>query len=299
MKMVSSSKWPSLWLGGICRIPYQKVLENKMVSICLILLGIVLLLAILAPIIAPYDPNAINLKNSLHPPSTAYPLGTDHLGRDVLSRLLYGATTSFVIAFSVVGLSLVLGLLLGGAAGYYGGWLDETISRLMDLFLSFPGIIFALAIVGALGSGVLNLIIALFLVNWASYARLMRGQVLSTKNNDYISSARVIGASDRRILFRHILPNSLAPVVVLATMDIGHVILAAAALSFLGLGIPPSIPEWGSMLNAGKEFMRTAPYLTIFPGIAITFTVILFSLLGDGFRDILDPNKEETGLAIA
>jgi len=299
MKMINPSRWQLLWFGRICRIPYQKVLENKIVSICLILLGIVLLLAILAPVIAPNDPNAIDLKNSLHPPSTAYPLGTDHLGRDVLSRLLYGATTSFVIAISVVGLSLVLGLLLGGAAGYYGGWLDETISRLMDLFLSFPGIIFALAIVGALGSGVLNLIIALSLVNWASYARLMRGQVLSTKNNDYISSARVIGASDRRILCRHILPNSLAPVVVLATMDIGHVILAAAALSFLGLGIPPSIPEWGSMLNAGKEFMRTAPYLTIFPGIAITFTVILFSLLGDGFRDILDPNKEETGLAIA
>lgn len=278
---------------------YQKVLENKIVSICLILLGIVLILAILAPVIAPNDPNAIDLKNSLHPPSTAYPLGTDHLGRDVFSRLLYGATTSFVIAFSVVGLSLVLGLLLGGAAGYYGRWLDEIISRLMDLFLSFPGIIFALAIVGALGSGVLNLIIALSLVNWASYARLMRGQVLSIKNNDYISSARIIGASDRRILFRHILPNSLAPVVVLATMDIGHVILAAAALSFLGLGIPPSTPEWGSMLNAGKEFMRTAPCLTIFPGIAITFSVILFSLLGDGFRDILDPNKEETGLAIA
>ena len=278
---------------------YQKVLENKIVSICLILLGIVLILAILAPVIAPNDPNAIDLKNSLHPPSTAYPLGTDHLGRDVFSRLLYGATTSFVIAFSVVGLSLVLGLLLGGAAGYYGRWLDEIISRLMDLFLSFPGIIFALAIVGALGSGVLNLIIALSLVNWASYARLMRGQVLSIKNNDYISSARIIGASDRRILFRHILPNSLAPMVVLATMDIGHVILAAAALSFLGLGIPPSIPEWGSMLNAGKEFMRTAPCLTIFPGIAITFSVILFSLLGDGFRDILDPNKEETGLAIA
>jgi len=278
---------------------YQKVLENKIVSICLILLGIVLILAILAPVIAPNDPNAIDLKNSLHPPSTAYPLGTDHLGRDVFSRLLYGATTSFVIAFSVVGLSLVLGLLLGGAAGYYGRWLDEIISRLMDLFLSFPGIIFALAIVGALGSGVLNLIIALSLVNWASYARLMRGQVLSIKNNDYISSARIIGASDRRILFRHILPNSLAPMVVLATMDIGHVILAAAALSFLGLGIPPSTPEWGSMLNAGKEFMRTAPCLTIFPGIAITFSVILFSLLGDGFRDILDPNKEETGLAIA
>ncbi|HNZ05480.1 MAG TPA: ABC transporter permease, partial [Methanothrix soehngenii] len=200
---------------------------------------------------------------------------------------------------SVVAFALIGGIALGGIAGYSGGLSDDIISRVIDLFLSFPSMIFALAIVGALGSSVLNLIMALALVHWASYARLMRGQVLSAKSNDYVSSARVIGASDRRILVKHILPNALAPVIVLATLDMGHVILSAAALSFLGLGIPPSVPEWGSMLNAGKEFMRTSPYLTLFPGMAITLTVILFSLLGDGFQEILDPESEVSGLVAA
>ena len=257
------------------------------------------LLALIAPWIAPYDPNDIDLKESLQSPSTDHLLGTDHLGRDILSRLLYGATTSFSIAISVVIFALAMGIALGGIAGYFGGIPDDIISRVIDLFLSFPSMIFALAIVGALGSSVLNLILALSLVHWASYARLMRGQVLSIKSNDYVSSARVMGASDRRILVKHILPNALAPVIVLATLDMGHVILSAAALSFLGLGIPPSIPEWGSMLNAGKEFMRTAPYLTLFPGMAITLTVILFSLLGDGFREVLDPESEVSGLVAA
>ena len=275
---------------------YQRIFSNRMVSICLIMLAVIAVIALFAPQIAPYNPNDIDLKSSLQPPSSSHLLGTDHLGRDVLSRLLYGAATSFTISTSVVLLALFMGIALGGAAGYMGGLADEVISRVIDLFLSFPSMIFALAIVGALGSSVFNLILALALVHWASYARLMRGQVLSVKSNDYVSSARVIGASDRRILVKHILPNALAPVIVLAALDMGHVILSAAALSFLGLGIPPSIPEWGSMLNAGKEFMRTAPYLTIFPGMAITMTVVLFSLLGDGFQEVLDPESEVSGL---
>lgn len=279
--------------------PYNRIMANRTVAICLVLLAALALLALLAPLIAPYDPNDIDLKVSLMSPSAEHLLGTDHLGRDILSRLLYGATTSFSIAISVVLFALTMGIALGGAAGYFGGLCDDIISRVMDLFLSFPSMIFALAIVGALGSSVLNLILALSLVHWASYARLMRGQVLSIKSNDYVSSARVMGASDRRILVKHILPNALAPVIVLATLDMGHVILSAAALSFLGLGIPSSIPEWGSMLNAGKEFMRTAPYLTLFPGMAITLTVVLFSLLGDGFREVLDPESEVNGLVTA
>jgi peptide/nickel transport system permease protein len=274
-------------------------MANRTVAVCLVLLAAMVLIAILAPWIAPYEPNDINLKESLQSPSKEHWLGTDHLGRDIFSRLLYGATTSFAIAISVVAFALIWGIALGGIAGYFGGLSDDIISRVIDLFLSFPSMIFALAIVGALGSSVLNLIMALALVHWASYARLMRGQVLSAKSNDYVSSARVIGASDRRILVKHILPNALAPVIVLATLDMGHVILSAAALSFLGLGIPPSVPEWGSMLNAGKEFMRTAPYLTLFPGMAITLTVILFSLLGDGFQEILDPESEVSGLVAA
>lgn len=299
MKSTNTTKLHSFYPGRIKWEPYHRIMANRMVAVCLVLLAAMALLALIAPWIAPYDPNDIDLKESLQSPSTEHLLGTDHLGRDILSRLLYGATTSFSIAISVVIFALAMGIALGGVAGYFGGIPDDIISRVIDLFLSFPSMIFALAIVGALGSSVLNLILALSLVHWASYARLMRGQVLSIKSNDYVSSARVMGASDRRILVKHILPNALAPVIVLATLDMGHVILSAAALSFLGLGIPPSIPEWGSMLNAGKEFMRTAPYLTLFPGMAITLTVILFSLLGDGFREVLDPESEVNGLVAA
>lgn len=299
MKSTNTTKLHSFYPGRIKWGPYHRIMANRMVAVCLVLLAAMALLALIAPWIAPYDPNDIDLKESLQSPSTEHLLGTDHLGRDILSRLLYGATTSFSIAISVVIFALAMGIALGGVAGYFGGIPDDIISRVIDLFLSFPSMIFALAIVGALGSSVLNLILALSLVHWASYARLMRGQVLSIKSNDYVSSARVMGASDRRILVKHILPNALAPVIVLATLDMGHVILSAAALSFLGLGIPPSIPEWGSMLNAGKEFMRTAPYLTLFPGMAITLTVILFSLLGDGFREVLDPESEVNGLVAA
>ena len=274
----------------------HNIFANRTIMICLSILVLMALLAIAAPLISPFDPNAIDLKDSLQLPSSSHLLGTDYLGRDVLCRLLYGAKISFTIALSVVVFALSLGIVLGGVAGYFGGMADEIISRIIDLFLSFPSIIFALAIVGALGSSVFNLVLALAMVHWASYARLMRGQTLSIKNNDYVSSARVIGASDRRILFRHIIPNALAPVIVLATLDMGHVILSAAALSFLGLGIPPSIPEWGSMLNAGKEFMRTDPLLTIFPGMTITLTVVLFSLLGDSLREVLNPESEVSGL---
>ena len=299
MKCISISKSNPAIQGRIKWTPCHRIMANRTVAVCLVLLAAMVLIAILAPWIAPYEPNDINLKESLQSPSKEHWLGTDHLGRDIFSRLLYGATTSFTIAISVVAFALIWGIALGGIAGYFGGLSDDIISRVIDLFLSFPSMIFALAIVGALGSSVLNLIMALALVHWASYARLMRGQVLSAKSNDYVSSARVIGASDRRILVKHILPNALAPVIVLATLDMGHVILSAAALSFLGLGIPPSVPEWGSMLNAGKEFLRTAPYLTLFPGMAITLTVILFSLLGDGFQEILDPESEVSGLVAA
>jgi len=296
MKSISIFGWHALPINKMRWVSSHNIFANRTISICLSILILIALLAIAAPLISPFDPNAIDLKDNLQPPSSSHLLGTDYLGRDVLCRLLYGAKTSFTIALSVVILALSLGIVLGGVAGYFGGLADETISRIIDLFLSFPSIIFALAIIGALGSSVLNLVLALAMVHWASYARLMRGQTLSIKNNDYVSSAKVIGASDRRILFKHILPNALAPVIVLATLDMGHVILSAAALSFLGLGIPPSIPEWGSMLNAGKEFMRTDPYLTIFPGMAITLTVVLFSLLGDSFREVLNPESEVSGL---
>lgn len=256
------------------------------------MLCILVFIAIASPVLSPYDPNGIDLKNKNLPPSSDHLLGTDYLGRDMLSRIMHGATTSLSIAAGVVVLSLIIGISLGCIAGYYGGLVDEVISRAIDVFLAFPGIIFALAMMGVLGPGLMNLMLSLALVQWSSYARLMRGQVLSVKEQEYVLSTQLLGASNLHVMRKHIIPNAIAPIIVLATIDFGHVILSVAALSFLGLGLPADIPEWGSMLSAGKEFMRTAPYQTIFPGLAITLFVVIFSILGDGMRDILDPHDQ-------
>lgn len=249
-------------------------------------------LTLFAPLISPYDPNAIDLKNKNLNPSEEHLLGTDYLGRDLLSRLLIGAQTSLSIASGVVLVSLFLGTAAGCAAGYYGGLVDESVSRVIDIFLSFPGVIFALTIMGVLGSGVFNLMLALSIVHWAKYARMMRGQVLSIKKQEFVLSAITGGAGDFYIIRKHIVPNAIDTLLVLATIDFGHVILSISTLSFLGIGLPADVPEWGAMLSAGKEFMRTAPCQTIFPGLAITLIVVIFSILGDGMRDILDPNHE-------
>jgi peptide/nickel transport system permease protein len=259
-------------------------------KLSLVMLGLLMFVALASPLLSPYDPNVINLENKNHPPSSDNLLGTDYLGRDMLSRILHGATTSLSISVGVVTLSLITGITLGCVAGYYGKLADEGVSRLIDVFLAFPGIIFALALMGVLGPSVVNLMLSLAIVHWAPYARLMRGQVLAVREQEYVLSTRLLGAGDRRIMGKHIIPNSIAPIIVLATIDLGHVILSVSALSFLGLGLPADIPEWGAMLSAGKGFMITSPYQTIFPGLAITLVVVIFSILGDGMRDILDPH---------
>ncbi|WP_367344129.1 ABC transporter permease [Methanomethylovorans sp.] len=271
--------------GTLCRAA-----ERKSMLISMIMLCILVFIAIAAPVLSPHDPNEIDLKSKNLPPSSNHLLGTDYLGRDMLSRIMHGATTSLSIATGVVVLSLIIGISMGCIAGYYGGIVDEIFSRAIDIFLAFPGIIFALAMMGVLGPGIMNLMLSLALVHWSTYARLMRGQVLSIKEQEYVLSTRLLGASNIHTMRKHIIPNAIAPIIVLATIDFGHVILSVAALSFLGLGLPMDIPEWGSMLSAGKEFMRTAPYQTIFPGLTITLFVVIFSVLGDGMRDILDPH---------
>jgi peptide/nickel transport system permease protein len=270
----------------------KRILQRKDMLFALVAFLLFVGFAIFAPLISHIDPNAIALKDKNLNPSGKHFLGTDYLGRDLFSRILIGARTSLSLAFGVVFISLLFGTALGSIAGYYGGAVDEIISRIIDVFLSFPGVIFALTIMGVLGSGVFNLLLALSIVQWAHYARVMRGQVLALKRQEFVLSAVTSGAGDFYILRRHIVPNAIAPVFVLATIDLGHVILSIATLSFLGIGLPADIPEWGSMLSSGKEFMRTAPYQTIFPGLAITFCVVVFSILGDGMRDILDPNHE-------
>ncbi len=270
----------------------KRVFQRKDMLFALAALVLFAGVALFAPLLSPYDPNAIDLKNKNLGPSEGHLLGTDYLGRDLLSRILIGARISLSIAFGVVLISLLVGIAAGCAAGYYGGLVDECISRVIDIFLSFPGVIFALTIMGVLGSGIFNLMLALSVVQWARYARLMRGQVLSLKKQEFVLSAVTSGAGDFHIIRRHIVPNAIAPLLVLATIDLGHVILSIATLSFLGIGLPADVPEWGAMLSAGKEFMRTAPHQTIFPGLAITFVVVIFSILGDGIRDILDPHHE-------
>lgn len=265
-------------------------------QICLVILGILIIIAALAPFIVPYDPSATDLPHKNEGPSHAHIWGTDYLGRDLFSRTLCGAQTSLVIAFITVSCAFAAGTAVGCIAAYYGGVVDEVLSRGIDLFLAFPGIIFSLALLGLIGAGILNMIIALTLAQWATFARLMRGDVLSIKNLEYVQSARTGGLPDRRIMLRHLVPNAIMPVMVLATLDVGSVILATAGLSFLGLGIPPGIPEWGSMIGAGKEFLRTAPLNIIVPGLAIIVVVLLFNILGEGLRDILDVHKDQVSI---
>jgi peptide/nickel transport system permease protein len=265
-------------------------------QICLVLLGILIAIAVLAPVFVPYDPSATDLPHKNEGPSSAHLWGTDYLGRDLFSRTLCGTQTSLLIAFVTVGCAFTAGSAVGCVAAYYGGVVDEILSRCVDLFLAFPGIIFSLALLGLIGAGILNIILALTLSQWATFARIMRGDVLSIKNLEYIQSARTAGLRDRRIMLRHLVPNAIMPVMVLATLDIGSVILSTAGLSFLGLGIPPGIPEWGSMIGAGKEFLRTAPLNIIVPGLAISVVVLLFNVLGEGLRDILDVHKDQVNI---
>lgn len=268
-----------------------KILRDRFAVLGATVIVIFLVLAVLAPYIAPHDPFTQNLRNTLSGPRATHPLGTDLLGRDVLSRLLYGARVSLTIGAVVVGSASVIGSTLGVLAGYFGGKIDTLVSRLTDVVLVFPGIILAMAIAGMLGPGLINTMLALVATGWPAYCRLMRGQVLAAKQRGFVEAARAAGANDFRIIWYHILPNSIAPVVVMATMGMGGVILSAAALNFLGLGAQHPTPDWGVMINEGRALFSKAPHLSIYPGLAILMVVLGFNLLGDGLRDALDPRN--------
>ena len=268
---------------------FRELRNNKLALFGVIIIFLLIFIAIFAPFIAPHDPVDQELKKRLSSPSSEYPLGTDHLGRCILSRLIYGARISLPIAMTVIGITFAIGVTIGAISGYLGGVTDEIIMRIVDVLLTFPGLILALAIIAALGPGLFNAMIALVVVGWAGYTRIVRGSVLSVKEKEFVEGIRALGASDFYILVRYILPNVIAPVIPLAMLGIGYVILAVAGLSFLGLGAQPPMPEWGAMLNDGRAFMRSAPHLMIFPGLAIMVTVLAFNLVGDGLRDALDP----------
>ena len=274
------------------KLALQQLKKNKIAIIGLIIIISLAFIALFAPFIAPHDPIEQNLEKRLLPPCREYPMGTDDLGRCLLSRIIYGTRVSLKLGVIVVGIITVIGVTLGLISGYYGGIVDEIIMRLVDVVLAFPGIILALAVAGALGPGLFNVMLALAMVGWTGLARVVRGSVLSVKQKEFVESARALGCSDLHIMTRHILPNVMAPVIVLATLDMAFIILAAAGLSFLGLGAQPPTPEWGSMLNSGRAFMRTAPHLTTYPGLAIMVTVLAFNFLGDGLRDALDPRQQ-------
>ncbi|WP_114210737.1 ABC transporter permease [Acidisarcina polymorpha] len=246
--------------------------------------------AIFAPHVTPYDPAAINLNGRLAPPQASHWFGTDELGRDILSRVIFGARISLLVAVSVVGCSLSLGLIFGGLAGFYGGILDTVLNVfVMNAFLALPGILLAIAFVAFLGPGMRNLVLALSIGGWVGYARLVRAQVLAVKEREFVEAARALGASDLRIFTRHILPNILQPLIVQSAIGMAGAVLAEATLSFLGLGVPPPAASWGNMLNDARSHLFDSPHMVIFPALAIMLCVLSFNFLGDALRDYLDP----------
>jgi peptide/nickel transport system permease protein len=276
-------------LRGLRLVARAPILANPLNLVALALITLFALCALLAPLLAPYDPLAQELGARLRPPSPEHWLGTDSLGRDIASRILYGARISLIIGVVVVTSAGLVGTAVGLVAGYAGGLVDEALMRLTEVFLAFPALILAMAIAGALGPSLTNAIIAIAAVTWAVYARLVRGQILSLRRREFVEAARTIGASRTRIVVRHLLPNALAPLMIQASFDLGSSIIAAAGLSFIGFGAQPPTPEWGVMISEGRNFISTQPWLSLFPGVAILLAVGSFNLLGDGLRDAFDP----------
>lgn len=272
--------------------------HNPLAAIGVVLVILFIILAIFAPWIAPQDPDSIDLPSRLSSPSAAHWAGTDELGRDTLSRLIYGSRISMLVGSSVVVTSLVLGLIIGSIAGYYGGRLDRFINIVvMNAFMSFPGILLAIAFVAFRGPGIFNLVLALSLGGWVGYARLVRGQVLAAREREFVEAARALGASDLRIIVRHILPNIIQPIVVQTAIGMAGAILAEGTMSFLGLGVPPPTASWGTMLNDSRAHLFDSPHLVLFPAAAVMLAVLSFNFIGDALRDYLDPRSRiEAGL---
>ena len=269
---------------------FRALLAHRTGVAGLVIVAGVALIAIAAPLIAPDDPTRVDALRRLAPPSADTWLGTDNLGRDIASRLIWGARLSLGTAGLAALLILTIGVGLGMIAGFYGGLVDDVLMRIVDVLLAFPALILALAIAGVLGPSITSVMIGIVAVAWADYARVMRGQVLSARERQYVEAARATGVRNTRILARHLLPNVLPPILVLASLEMGGLILAISGLSFLGLGAQPPTPEWGAMLNDGRSFIAAAPQLMIYPGLAISIVVVGFNLLGDGLRDAFDPH---------
>jgi len=269
------------------------IIRNKLCIVGLVIVMVLFLAGLLAPLIAG-DPYKRDMENKLAPPSIEQPFGTDQLGRSLFSRVIYGARVSLFVAIAITTISMLIGSFMGTIGGYFGGFIDDFVGRIIDVFLSIPGLILNIALVGILyasfGPSIWNIIFAIMITDWAGYARIARSSVLSLKEREFILAARAMGADDLLILFKHIVPNFISgPILVLTTLNVGGVIMTVASLGFLGLGIQPPTPEWGQILNSGKSYITTAPWIVTFPGLAIALAILGFNLLGEGLRDALDP----------
>jgi len=253
----------------------------------------VFLVAVLAPVLSPYDPAYIDVDRILVGPTHAHPLGTDDLGRDVLSRMIWGSRISLMVGFVAVGILILIGTLIGAVAGYYGGWPDDILMQLVDIMLSVPTFFLILAVIAFVGPNIWNVMIIIGATSWMGVARFVRGQFLALKEVDYVTAARALGANDRRIIFLHILPNAMSPVYVSAVLGVAGAILVESALSFLGLGVQPPMPSWGNIITSGKDMIDIAWWLTLFPGLAILITVLGYNLLGEGLQDALNPRLKD------
>jgi peptide/nickel transport system permease protein len=272
------------------KVAWQRLTRMPGPMAGLIVFVILVVVAVFAPLIAPMDPvKDANVMDALVAPGAKFLLGSDHTGRDVLSRLIYGTRISLTVGLVVQGISVIIGTLLGLISGYYGGWVDDVISGLTTVLQAFPGLLFAIAVMAVLGPGLYNVFLALGLVGWPTVSRLVRGEVLALREREFVQGARALGAKDARILLKHLLPNCLGPIIVVVTLGIAGAILSEASLSFLGLGTQPPTPSWGAMLAGGRDYIWEAPWLTLYPGIAIFVTILALNLLGDGLRDVLDP----------
>ncbi|NOZ30261.1 MAG: ABC transporter permease [Chloroflexi bacterium] len=278
---------------GLYHETWRRFRHQRPAMLGLAILLLLILASLAAPFLTPYDPEKLTLTDALIHPNLEHPLGTDHLGRDVLARILYGGRLSLMIGFLAVAIGLLVGIPLGAISGYYGGWVDMIIQRVADILLSFPSILLALSLVAALGVGLRNVIISVGISTIPSFIRLVRGSVLSIREQTYVEAARSVGVRDWDIIWRHILVNAMAPVIVQATLNLGSTLLVAAGLGFLGLGVQPPTPEWGAMLGEGRQYIFSASYMATFPGLAIFLAVLGFNLLGDGLRDALDPRLRE------
>jgi len=268
---------------------WRRFKKNRLAVFGGIIVLIFFAIAILAPLIVPHDPDAINVKHVIEPPSFSHPFGTDDLGRDILSRVIYGSRISLAVGFVAVGIATIVGIFFGAVSGYYGRWMDTVIMRFVDIMLAIPTFFLILAVIAMLEPGIWNIMIVIGLTSWMSVARLVRAEFLSLKEREFVLAARALGASDFRIIFRHILPNAMSPVLVSAVLGIAGAVLVESALSFLGIGVQPPTASWGNILTIGKDNIEIAWWLSVFPGLAIFVTVLAYNLLGEGIRDSIDP----------